>query len=78
MQRGRIVEMGDARTVLDNPEHPYSRLLKASVLSTEDAGDGKLATNPDMVALATRLGTAPGGQLVSRPDGRLVRVYDAA
>ncbi len=23
MQRGRIVEMGDARTVLDNPEHPY-------------------------------------------------------
>ena len=78
MQRGRIVEMGDARTVLDNPEHPYSRLLKASVLSTEDAGDGKLATNPDMVALATRLATAPGGQLVNRPDGRLVRVYDAA
>ncbi|MDB5529114.1 MAG: transporter ATP-binding protein [Devosia sp.] len=76
MQRGRIVEMGDARTVLENPEHPYSRLLKASVLSTEDAGDGKLATNPDMVALATRLATAPGGQLVSRPDGRLVRVYE--
>ncbi len=76
MQRGRIVEMGDARTVLENPEHPYSRLLKASVLSTEDAGDGKLATNPDMVALANRLATAPGGQLISRPDGRLVRVYE--
>jgi peptide/nickel transport system ATP-binding protein len=78
MQRGRIVEMGDARTVLENPEHPYSRLLKASVLSTEDAGDGKLATNPEMVALASRLATAPGGELVSRPDGRLVRVYEDA
>ena len=78
MQRGRIVEMGDARTVLENPEHPYSRLLKASVLSTEDAGAGKLATNPAMVALASRLATDPGGRLVSRPDGRLVRVYDDA
>ena len=76
MQRGRIVEMGDARTVLENPEHPYSRLLKASVLSTEDAGDGKLATNPEMVALASRLVDAPSGHLVSRPDGRLVRVYE--
>ena len=74
MQRGRIVEMGDARTVLDNPEHPYSRLLKASVLSTEDAGDGKLATDPGMVALAGELVSKPG-RLVDRPDGRLVRVY---
>ena len=74
MQRGRIVEMGDARTVLDNPEHPYSRLLKASVLSTEDAGDGKLATDPEMVRLA---GALPGrdGRLVDRADGRSVRVY---
>ena len=76
MQRGRIVEMGDARTVLENPEHPYSRLLKASVLSTEDAGHGKLATDPAMVTLATRLASDPGGRLVNRPDGRLVRVYD--
>ena len=74
MQRGRIVEMGDARTVLDNPEHPYSRLLKASVLSTEDAGDGKLATDPGMVRLAGDLVGRPG-KLVDRPDGRLVRVY---
>jgi peptide/nickel transport system ATP-binding protein len=48
MQRGRIVEMGDARTVLENPEHAYSRLLKASVLSTDDAGAGKLGTDPTM------------------------------
>ncbi len=74
MQRGKIVEMGDARTVLDNPEHPYSRLLKASVLSTEDAGDGKLATDPGMVELAGNLVGRPG-KLEGRPDGRLVRVY---
>lgn len=74
MQRGRIVEMGDARTVLDNPEHPYSRLLKASVLSTEDAGDGKLLTDPAMAERAVALIAQPG-QLVSRPDGRMVRVY---
>ena len=74
MQRGRIVEMGDARTVLDNPEHPYSRLLKASVLSTEDAGAGKLGTDPGMVKLAGELVGRPG-RLVDRPDGRMVRVY---
>ncbi|MFK4811895.1 ABC transporter ATP-binding protein [Devosia sp. ZW T5_3] len=75
MQRGRIVEMGDARTVLDNPEHPYSRLLKASVLSTEDAGDGKLATDREMVSRANGL-VGVGGRLVDRPDGRSVRVYE--
>lgn len=77
MQRGRIVEMGDARTVLDNPEHPYSRLLKASVLSTDDAGAGKLQTDPEMVRLASELVTRPG-KLVTRPDGREVLVYEAA
>ena len=74
MQRGRIVEMGDARTVLDDPEHPYSRLLKASVLSTEDAGDGKLGTDVGMVKLANEL-VGQAGRLVDRPDGRMVRVY---
>jgi ABC-type oligopeptide transport system ATPase subunit len=32
MQRGRVVESGDARTVLANPQHPYSRSLKGAVL----------------------------------------------
>jgi ABC-type oligopeptide transport system ATPase subunit len=77
MQRGRIVEMGDARTVLDNPEHPYSRLLKASVLSSEDAGDGKLKTDAAMVEIAGSLVRRPG-ELVERPDGRRVRVYEKA
>lgn len=74
MQRGRIVEMGDARTVLDNPQHPYSQLLKASVLSTDDAGAGKLATDPGMVQAANGL-VGQAGKLVVRPDGREVRVY---
>ena len=29
---GQAVETGEARTVLDRPQHPYSQLLKASVL----------------------------------------------
>ena len=32
MQRGSVVESGDARSVLANPQHPYSRELKAAVL----------------------------------------------
>ena len=35
MRQGSVVESGDARTVLDNPQHPYSQLLKSSVLSPE-------------------------------------------
>jgi ABC-type oligopeptide transport system ATPase subunit len=37
MRRGRVVEAGEARAVLDNPQHPYSILLKAAVLSPEPA-----------------------------------------
>ncbi len=32
MQRGKVVESGDARTVLSDPQHPYSRQLKSAVL----------------------------------------------
>lgn len=35
MRQGSVVESGDARAVLDNPQHPYSQLLKSSVLSPE-------------------------------------------
>jgi len=43
MREGRVVEGGDARTILDNPQHPYSILLKSSVLSQDMAGDGGAA-----------------------------------
>ena len=32
MQKGSVVESGDARTVLNAPQHPYSRQLRAAVL----------------------------------------------
>jgi len=74
MQRGNVVEMGPARAVLDAPEHPYSRLLKASVLSDADAGHGRLDPATDLVQLSNEtLGRS--GRLVDRPDGRKVLQY---
>jgi peptide/nickel transport system ATP-binding protein len=37
MQKGSVVERGDARTVLNAPQHPYSRQLRAAVLLPEVA-----------------------------------------
>jgi len=39
MQRGKVVEGGDARTVLDNPQHPYARSLKEAVLLPDMSPD---------------------------------------
>jgi ABC-type oligopeptide transport system ATPase subunit len=78
MQRGKVVEMGPARVVLDRPEHPYSRLLKASVLSADDAGAGKLAPAADLVAASNELLHQVASRLEPREDGRQVRVYPAA
>lgn len=36
MQKGKVVEAGAARHVLDNPQHPYTSLLLSAVLSPED------------------------------------------
>ena len=41
MRKGKVVESGDARAVLDNPQHPYSSLLKTSVLSPDAALDAE-------------------------------------
>jgi len=74
MQRGKVVEMGPARPILDAPEHPYSKLLKSAVLSTDgpsDVGDG----NPLGGAPATL--SVPSGPLVEFTGGRLVRRSDA-
>ena len=74
MQRGQVVEMGPARVVLDAPEHAYSRLLKASVLSDADAGHGRLDTPVELVDLS-EANVGRSGRLVARPDGRQVLEY---
>ena len=38
MRMGEIVERGDAREILSNPTHPYSILLKSSVLPPDPSG----------------------------------------
>lgn len=40
MRQGEVVESGDAAEVLRAPRHPYSILLKESVLSVDGAGAG--------------------------------------
>ena len=45
MQHGKAVERGIARDVLADPQHPYSRLLKESVLAPEDADKRFASTN---------------------------------
>jgi ABC-type glutathione transport system ATPase component len=44
MQRGSVVESGDARTVLTAPQHPYSRQLRAAVLLPGVAAAGGQAS----------------------------------
>jgi ABC-type oligopeptide transport system ATPase subunit len=44
MQKGSVVERGDARTVLNAPQHPYSRQLRAAVLLPEAATPAPAAT----------------------------------
>ena len=41
MQKGSVVESGDARTVLNAPQHPYSRQLRAAVLLPGVAAAGR-------------------------------------
>jgi ABC-type oligopeptide transport system ATPase subunit len=44
MQKGRVVESGDARCVLNAPKHPYSILLKDSVLQPDPSGRSALTS----------------------------------
>ncbi|MDJ0389196.1 ABC transporter ATP-binding protein [Roseomonas sp. E05] len=71
MQRGEVVEAGDARRVLMAPQHPYSILLRASVLSADppeaDAAEADAAEagvpaqpwSPAGASLAARSGDVP-------------------
>jgi len=52
MQKGRVVEGGNARTVLAAPKHPYSIKLRQAVLSIDDAWREDSFTG-DLPAMAT-------------------------
>jgi peptide/nickel transport system ATP-binding protein len=43
MQKGSVVESGEAKAVLNAPQHPYSRQLRAAVLLPEVASAGQPA-----------------------------------
>jgi ABC-type oligopeptide transport system ATPase subunit len=73
MQRGRIVEMGPARPILDAPEHPYSRLLKASVLAPETSGPESLVVQRDLIEASNSALATVGSRLAEGADGRFVR-----
>ena len=73
MQKGEVVEMGPARAILDAPEHPYSRLLKASVLSPETAGPQSLDHSSDVDLFRAASSGADETALVLKADGRQVR-----
>ena len=46
MQKGEVVEAGDARTVLAAPQHPYSRQLRDAVLLPDAAAAPASAPTP--------------------------------
>jgi ABC-type glutathione transport system ATPase component len=50
MQKGKVVEGGDARAVLDNPRHSYSKLLKSAVLQP-GSQEGEAAASSEMRAV---------------------------
>lgn len=72
MQKGQVVEMGPAQVILNSPEHPYSQLLKNSVLSVDNSGHTGVEP-PDRRIMQAALELSRRGSLVQRPDGRLVR-----
>ncbi|WP_342238622.1 ABC transporter ATP-binding protein [Inquilinus sp. OTU3971] len=46
MQKGRVIESGDARTVLEHPTQPYSIALKGAVLPPDPAAASAIIRNP--------------------------------
>jgi ABC-type dipeptide/oligopeptide/nickel transport system ATPase component len=68
MQKGRVVEMGPARAILDAPEHPYTQQLKGAVLSVDEPNVSEVFAPSSPV-----LSGVPPGVLVESTSGRLVR-----
>lgn len=50
MNKGTVVEFGDARTVMSNPQHEYTRLLLDSIPTTKQKWHRKPVIAPDVIA----------------------------
>ena len=74
--RGHVVERGDARRVLVAPAHPYTQLLRASVLEPEEAGGA--GGPPARLWEAPELTAPPPGAATRgcRFSGRCPHVFD--
>jgi len=62
MYAGRIIEYGEARDVLLNPQHPYTRAMLSSTVKDQDKGTALEAiggTPPDLRALPPGCSFAP-------------------
>ena len=70
MRKGEVVESGPARSVLDKPKHPYSQLLKDSLLSPDPSGKGVL-TGSSPAVRQVRAGTHG-----SEPETQAIRLNE--
>jgi peptide/nickel transport system ATP-binding protein len=74
--RGHVVERGAARPVLAAPAHPYTQLLRASVLEPEDTGRAGQA--PARLRETPQIAAPPQGAAMPgcRFSGRCPHVFD--
>jgi peptide/nickel transport system ATP-binding protein len=72
LRRGRVVEMGETSLVFGDPQHPYTRMLLASVPTLHrrwDAGEAAAPAIPTDPSLERPLvEVAPGHLVADRPD----------
>jgi peptide/nickel transport system ATP-binding protein len=73
LRQGAIVEMGQTTKVYDNPQHPYTRMLLASVPRLGTKWNGAGPTRAEASALARSRAAQP---LVPVEDGHLVAPGD--
>lgn len=58
MNKGTVVEFGDAKTVMGNPQHEYTRLLLESIPTTKQKWVRKPVIAPDITGELVKGGTA--------------------